>query len=55
MNYENLKAQILNGLYPNPYDMQRNLDYAKARRKITDVQHKELTILLEQKEQEKYQ
>ena len=25
MNYENLKAQILNGLYPNPYDMQRRL------------------------------
>lgn len=55
MNYTNLKGQIENGLYPNPYDMQKNLDYAKARGRITASQHEELTLLLEQKEQAKYQ
>lgn len=55
MNYENLKKQIENGLYPNPSDMQGNIDYALKRKKITQHQHKELTALLEKVEQEKYQ
>ena len=55
MNYLNLKKQIESGLYPNPNDMQGNIDYALRRKKITQSQHKELTDLLEKVEQEKYQ
>ena len=55
MNYANLKKQIESGLYPNPNDMQGNIDYALRRKKITTYQHTELTALLETKEESKYQ
>ena len=55
MNYANLKKQIESGLYPNPSDMQGNIDYALKRKRITQEQYSELTALLEKVEQEKYQ
>ena len=54
MNYTNLKKQIESGLYPNPNDMQGNIDYALRRKKITQEQHAELTALLERVEMAKY-
>lgn len=54
MNYANLKKQIESGLYPNPNDMQGNIDYALKRKKITQEQHSELTNLLEKMELAKY-
>lgn len=54
MNYSNLKRQIESGLYPNPSDMQGNIDYALKRKKITQQEHEELTALLEKVEQNKY-
>ena len=54
MNYLNLKKQIESGLYPNPNDMQGNIDYALKRKKITQEQHLELTTLLEKMELAKY-
>lgn len=55
MNYTNLKKQIEHNTYPDPKAMQGNLDYALDRKKITVSQHEELTLLLEKKEEEKYE